>query len=79
VDFFVLGFAITKMVFEGAILDICMTLFNLKLNNIHLFHHIHKFLASFVCRFDDTKEDVLLVLLDVGVIGVLMRFTIGGG
>lgn len=67
------------MVFEGVILDICMTLFNIKLNNIHLLHRIHKFLVGFVCRLDDIRKDVVPVLLDVGVIGVLMKLTIGGG
>jgi hypothetical protein len=67
VDFLVLGFEITYMAFKGAILDLCMALFNLKLNNIHLLHYIHKFLVGFVCRFDDMREDVVTLLLNVGV------------
>jgi hypothetical protein len=67
VDFLVLGFEITYMVFEGVILDFCRTLSNLKLNNIHLLQCIHKFLVGFVCRFVDMKEDVVVLLLNVGV------------
>jgi len=67
VDFFVLGFEITYMVFKGVILDLCMMLFNLKLNNIHLLHHLHKFLASFVCKLDNMREDVVALLFNVGV------------
>ncbi len=55
------------MVFEGVTLDLCMTLFNLKLNNTHLLHCIHKFLVGFVCRFDDMRENVVALLFNAGV------------
>lgn len=55
------------MVFKGVILNLCMTLFNLKLNNIHFLHHLHKFLLSFVCKLDNMRKDVVAFLFNVGV------------